>query len=149
MITSGDTVAGYDLWDRVAERSGDFRRRTELAERELLDCYQGWLASHATPSLSLMNVSPDAPSRDVLPVSVDIPPPAVTVAVDSLARPGRRLLSVAAPVTGKFSFSFCTWDTGLALGLRYVFVWGLCIFGSFVSVCLFRSQSSSISWYSL
>ena len=105
LITSGDTVAGYDLWDWVAERSGDFRRRTALAERELLDCYQGWLASHATPSLSLMNVSPDGPSRDVLPVSVDVPPPAVTVAVDSLARPGRGLLSVAAPATGKFSFS--------------------------------------------
>ena len=125
LITSGDAAAGHDLWDWVAGRSEDFRPRTASSERELLDCHQGWLALQVTPSLSLMQVSPDAPSRDVLPVSVDAPPPAVTVAVDSLARPGRGLLSVAAPLTGKFLFSFCTWDMGSALGLRYVLFQGL------------------------
>ena len=123
LITSGDAAAGRDLWDWVAGcRPDDFRPRTASSKRSLLDCHQGWLALQVSPALSLMQVSPDAPSQDALPVPLDAPPPAVTVAADSLVCPGRGLLSIAAPLAGKFFFSFCTWDMGSALGLRYVFL---------------------------
>jgi len=92
---------------------GDFVPRISSSERLLLDCYQRWLALQVSPdALPLMQVSPDAPSQDALQVPLDAPPPAVTVAADSLVCPGRGLLSVAAPLAGKFSFSFCTWDMG-------------------------------------
>ena len=78
LMAGNDLVAGARLWDRVSRREPIvFGARTP--EREGL-----LLAQHRDGTDAFF-------------------PPAVTVSADSLAHPGRGLLSVA-PFTGEFSF---------------------------------------------
>ena len=93
-MASGNAIAGWDLWDRVAvRRPNDFVPRLPVSERLLLDHYQRWIALQVPPS--------------------SVSSPALTVAADSLMWGGRGLLNVAAHLEGEFFFlsvlGICAW----------------------------------------